>query len=344
MKRNKAPAKIILFGEHSIVYPDHTAILSTIDMNVECVVTKSNSNEKIIRLVSKYQNSKNKLDINISIAKINYAQALKIRKEFLVSNDISKLSDFINIDWGGYYVLIGKIGTLIDLPGMNIELKINIPIGSGMGSSAAITASIIKAIYTELEEPLTNESLFEITKEIEDFQHGRSSGADPSCVINGGIIKYSHNLNGSKEFKSITPKVGWDDNLVLINSGKPKETTGEMVSKVRINSKKFEKIFQKINTISNRFALNKYDDIAELINENGLLLEQIGVVNNKVINFSKEIREKGGAIKVVGAGGLGESGSGILLCKIKDQKTLDILLKEFNFSKIETKLGVDGVK
>lgn len=106
---------------------------------------------------------------------------------------------------------------------------------------------------------------------------------------------------------------------------------------------KYTKVFKKINNISKRFCENKYTDISELINENGLILEDLGIVNKKAIDFSREVRKKGGAIKVAGAGGLSESGSGILLCKLTDNVVLDSLLKQYNYSKILTELGVEGV-
>jgi len=254
----------------------------------------------------------------------------------------------MNLDWGAYYVLIGKIASIIDLIPMNIIVEIDIPIGSGMGSSASITSSIIKSIYLELGKDISNESLFNITKEVEDFQHGRSSGADPSAIINGGVILYKHALKGEKTFKKLLPKSGWSKDLILINSGNPIETTGEMVSKVHDlyikDNKNYADIFLKISNISNKFFDNNYNDVSELINENGLLLEQIGVVSKKVIEFSRKIREKGGAIKICGAGGFNKSGSGILMCKISNRKYLDKLIIEYGYHVIKGELGVNGLK
>ena len=348
MHKVVAPAKVILFGEHSIVYPGNLAVLSSIGLNVTSSAIKSLKNDGKVIFQFKYQGKTKEIPIDIVIAKINYVQAEKLRNEYLISNDFSKLSEFMSIDWGAYYVLIGKIASTINLPAINIKVDINIPIGSGLGSSAAITSSIIKAIYLEIGKDISNQTLFEITKAVEDFQHGRSSGADPSAIINGGIILYNHSLKGDKTFRQIAPKSGWSKSLVLINSGKPIESTGEMVSLVRSfynkNNEKYSNIFLKISNISKKFSKNNYDDIGKLINENGLLLEQIGIVSNNVKEFSKKIRENGGAIKICGAGGNTKSGSGILLCKINNKTFINNLIKEYGYLKLSVELDVNGVK
>jgi len=348
MQKIVAPAKIILFGEHSIVYPGNSAVLSTIGLNTTCTASKSINKDGKINFQFKYQGKIENIIVDISIAKINYSQAMSFKNEYLITNDFSKLSKFMSLDWGAYYVLIGKIASTIDLTPMNIIVEIDIPIGSGMGSSASITSSITKAIYKELGKDISNENLFNITKEVEDFQHGRSSGADPAAIINGGVILYKHSLKGEKTFEKLSPKNKWSKDLILINSGKPIETTGEMVSKVRDlyvkDNGKYNDLFLKINNISIKFSDNKYYDIADLINENGLLLEQVGVVSQKVIEFSRKIREKGGAIKVCGAGGISNNDSGILICKINNKKYIDKLIKEYGYQIIKGEFGVNGVK
>lgn len=158
-----SPGKIILFGEHSIVYPGNLAILSTVGLYVKCKVTTPQTLNEIINLRINYLNKIVDVPINISIAKIIYLQAVKLRNEFLVSNDITSLSKFMDLDFGAYFVLIGKIAsTLRTIPSMNISLDINIPIGSGMGSSAAIASVLIKSIYMYLNVTIDNNDLFKI--------------------------------------------------------------------------------------------------------------------------------------------------------------------------------------
>lgn len=338
-----APAKLILFGEHSIVYPGQNAVLVALGIYTSVKVQSNNSND--FNVLINIHNSVVKIKFSIEEGIELFKKAQEERKKFLKTEDISQLKELMGTDLNSYRIIVGSIAKSIKLDGCDIYIDIDIPLGSGMGSSASITSSIIYAIYKVNNHHINQEKLFLLTKAIEDFQHGRSSGADPACVINGGIVHYHHNIDGSKTFENIKLKSGWDNDLVLVNSGRPIETTGEMVAFVRNKFiDKSQNYLEKINGIVSRFVKNDFDDISELINENGLLLEEIGVVSNQVIKFSKEIRALGGAVKICGGGGRFGIGSGILLCKLKDKEKLDALLSEYKFVKMPIQFAVTGIK
>lgn len=65
----------------------------------------------------------------------------------------------------------------------------NIPQGSGLGSSAALSVALARAILGEAEgDP---ESVFALAKGFEDEIHGGSSGIDTFTVISGGLCSIS---------------------------------------------------------------------------------------------------------------------------------------------------------
>ena len=340
------PSKIILFGEHSIVYPGNTAIISSLGLYTN-IFTKRKTSD-IVTLNIFTTDSKQTLNFSLKEAIEIYNIALDLFQKFKVNNDIKFLKELMSENLGAYKIIFGSVASLIKVPGIEMDIHIEAPIGSGMGTSASISAGIIKSLYEISNMKLTNEELFTFTKTIENFQHGNSSGIDPAGVINGGILEYIHAFDGNRIFNKIIPKKDWDKDLYLVYSGKPLQSTGEMVNGVRelyLNDKtKIGSIFSLINKVSEDFKSNNYNELGELINKNGKLLEDIGIVSDNVINYSNRIRSVGGFIKVCGAGGKSGKSSGLLLCKINDIKKLNEINNEFGFKLIDAKFNVPGIK
>jgi mevalonate kinase len=215
-----------------------------------------------------------------------------------------------------------------------------------MGSSAAITSAIIKAVYKQLGKKIDKKRLFEMTKEIEDFQHGKSSGVDPAIVINGGFLSYNHNIDGSKSFEQFNMNKDILKNIFLLNTGVPIESTGEMVAGVRKrylkSEKKYKAYFKKINEIVSEVKKG-FGNIYSLINENGIILEKMCVVSDQGLLISKEIRKNGGAIKIAGAGGTKGQACGIMLCKHQDLEFVKKVASKYNCEIISPRFGVDGI-
>jgi len=111
----------------------------------------------------------------------------------------------------------------------------------------------------------------------------------------------------------------------------------------RINPTRFEQLLNRSNQICRDFINSPDPDMFTLINENGLLLEEIGVVSEKVINFSEMIRENNGAIKIAGAGGRAGEGAGICLVIMKDKEKLIDICNQFNFILLNAPLMVAGI-
>jgi mevalonate kinase len=101
--------------------------------------------------------------------------------------------------------------------------------------------------------------------------------------------------------------------MLLVDTGKPGETTKQMIEQVAGREDK-EEIIKKIGIISKemRIKLVKGEQIGDLIDQNGLLLEELGVVGEKVRKLTRELRNVGAKVKITGAGGV-KSGSGMML-------------------------------
>jgi mevalonate kinase len=90
----------------------------------------------------------------------------------------------------------------------------------------------------------------ELAYEIEKKQHGNPSGGDNTAVTMGGFIWFRKELEFLKSIWQLPFKPHPSVNhFFLINTGRPKETTGEMVAYVRsqftVHSSQFEKLFNE---------------------------------------------------------------------------------------------------
>ena len=140
-------------------------------------------------------------------------------------------------------------------------------------------------------------------------------------------------------------------NLFIINSGTPRESTGEMVSLVREkynkNPKKVKNIFSQIESCSKGFLKYILDeeknDLGYLITLNERLLEELGVVSPESRNLITLLEKNKASVKISGAGGKTQ-GSGILLVYHKDPKSLKNFVKSKKLDMISVSLGKKGVK
>jgi len=199
----------------------------------------------------------------------------------------------------------------VEPKGLEIEIHSNLPVGSGFGSSAALAAGVVKAYHLFHQMDLTEDRWFELTWAIEKKAHTNSSGVDPAAVIHRGMMWYIRN-------QAIQPlPLDYTRPLWAVMSGKPNETTGEMVRMVAdkvTSDKKAKKILEDIGKVTHRLkaTLQAGEDMTDDFNENGRLLEELGVVSEKGKKLSHLLRENGWGVKISGAGGI-KNGSGLIL-------------------------------
>lgn len=73
---------------------------------------------------------------------------------------------------------------------LNITIQSNIPLERGMGSSAAISISIIKALFNYFNTTPTPQELFRLSELSEKIVHGNPSGLDASTIISQEAVLF----------------------------------------------------------------------------------------------------------------------------------------------------------
>lgn len=218
-------------------------------------------------------------------------------------------------------------------PKIEVEVDSQLPIGSGLGSSAAVSAATIRAVREHLGIPILNDELRKLVWDVEKFFSPRDSGLDSTVVTYGGVIEY---IKG-QELKKL--EVGKTIKILLVNSGKPSETTGEMVNIVSLNqdnSRIIKEIGKVTQLVKNKMMVG--DNVNDLLNQNGFLLENLGVVSDSAIKLSNQLRNEGASVKITGAGGV-KTGSGMMIVLHEDLTQIMKLLDNMQIDYFETVVG-----
>ena len=304
-----APGKVILFGEHFVVY-GAKAILCSIEKRV--TVTAEKITERKIFINSEIGNLV--LEPNKSISEINSP----LKPFYYLGNKVIKNQD----------------------TGIQIKIDSEIPLGVGLGSSSACCVAGAAAIF-KLFGNISKEEILELAIEAERTIFENTSGADCTVCVYGGIMEYDK----KQGFKKIEDEPNFQ--LVIANSN-IEHSTESMVSKVKEfknkNKEEFTKLLnQESKLIEDVLELLKNNNTKELgkkINQNQEYLETIGISNNQLKDMVKIGQKSSFGAKITGSGGGG------CIFAIANESNLEDILKEFkdkNYECFSAKIDFKGL-
>ncbi len=304
-----APGKVILFGEHFVVYGIKSILCS---INKRVTVTAEKTNERKISINSEI--GKLVLEPNESISEIN-----------------SPLKPF--------YYLANKAIKDQNI-GLKIQIESEIPLGAGLGSSSACCVAGAAAIFKLFGE-ISKEKILEIAIEAEKTIYQNTSGADCTVSTYGGLMEYDKN-NG---FRKIEDEPNFQ--LVIANSN-IEHSTETMVSRVKEfenkNKEKFHELSNLesnlVNDVLKLIKENKIKEIVEKINQNQKFLEEIGISNEQLETMIKIGQKTSYGAKITGSGGGG------CIFALTNESNLDETIKEFVNKEYEcfaTKIDFKGL-
>jgi len=344
-----APGKIYLLGEHAVVY-GKPSILAAVDKR--CFVEIIPRKDTLIEIISKNFDAVETLDEKTMLAKTKIAR--KQWTEFLKTNDVTFLKAITANPLDYASICIGE--TLLyynqSVPS-GFTITIDSEVTSGMGSSASLAVAIAGAVSLFLGQPFDRKVINEIAFSCEQKQHGFPSGGDNSVCTYGGFIWYRKETPDVKIIQplALTLSATIAKNFFLINTGKPKESTGEMVSMVRALTQKrpafAEKLFadqeKLVRDLSSALKTGNEKEIIQTIKDGEKKLEKLGVVSAYSKSLIRQIEKTGGAAKICGGGGRTKK-TGIILVYPRDIKLVTSLIKSYNLSYFGIVLGTEGVK
>jgi mevalonate kinase len=327
-----APGKIILSGEHAVVY-GCPALVTAVNLGVR--VTVSRQQDSALRITSSQGSSTvasgsewrtRCIDVQRRYAAFEQG-SLPIAEVLIHPNQIIEMCRY------EAEPVSGEEG-----PGLAIDVASELPIGRGMGSSAAVCTATLAALGAAGGREPDRATLFGQSLRVEKYLHGRPSGIDPYITVHGGCVRYTKGDDP-------VPLGGPPGPFWLVDSGRPEATTGESVSAVRASHgesdiwTQFERVTRAMQS-----ALAGVDPgaVREPIRVNHRLLVEIGVVPPRVASFIAEVESRGGAAKVSGAGSVRGEGAGMVWIS-EDEAPAD-LCRTYDYSLVEVEGETDGVR
>jgi mevalonate kinase len=304
-----APGKVILFGEHFVVY-GVKAILCAI-------------NKRITVTAEKIEGGKISIKSNIG--------NLTLEPNKLISEINSPLKPF-------YYLANKMIQN--QNTGIEIIVESDIPLGVGLGSSSACCVAGAAAI-SRLFNKTSKEEILKLAIEAEKTIFENTSGADCTVCTYGGIMEYDKE-NGFNKIES-EPNF----HLVIANSN-IEHSTESVVARVREFKEKDETKFatlcnnesKLVKDVLGLLKENNIKKIGDKAIQNQEYLETIGKSNDKLREMIQIGQNKSFGAKITGAGGGG------CIFALTDESNLDqtmIQFKEKNYDCFSVKIDFKGL-
>lgn len=318
-----APGKLILSGEHAAVYGKPALAMA---VNRYVIATATSQLLPFISFDLSDLSYKRKLSLR---ALDHIKNRVKAKYQRFVQGDF-KIRDVLRqpVELAQFaFSLFFEALNLKLTQGIKIHVRSDIPMGCGMGSSAATILSIVHAIANHLRIELSPDTFLRLGLEAENMQHGFSSGLDLRVSLYGGCIYVKDGQMHQRTVPALP--------MYLVNTGSPDTNTGECVARVAHHFKE--------STIGDEFAAvtenmdaalqaNQLDRVREAITANHQLLVKIGVVPERVQCFIEDIQKSGGAAKICGAGAVSGQNAGVVLVVTENESALRNLCLQFQYS------------
>ena len=277
--------KIILLGEHAVVYGRH-AIAAPLPLAIRARIEDAGPGQGTTLLIPRW----------------GIQQRLQHPPAGHPGSFLQSLA-----------MLLGRLG--IDDRELNVQIYPNVPRAMGLGASAALAVAVIRALDRHCRLQLADEDVCRLAYECEKIAHGTPSGVDNTVATYGQAVLYRRGDPPVVE----TLKLKEPLPLVIGLTG-TESLTAKMVARVRRawerNRDLYEHIFDEIDrlTLQSLRALQSRDlqQLGELMNVCQGQLNALQVSSREIEELLQLARENGAiGAKLTGGGG---GGSMIALC------------------------------
>lgn len=314
-----APGKLMLFGEHAVVY-DRPCLVTAVDYRMR---------------VSVEPQSKNMIQIDApEVGVRGYSRSIDSLGRAI---DMPKGVRFVETSVKNFYEEFGVAS------GLKVETKSEFSSEFGFGSSSAVTVGVLKSLSELFGKKMTNEELFELSyKSVLEVQ-GVGSGFDLAAAIWGGTLYF---VTGGKEIQPL--KTG---NLPLVAGYTGiKADTPKLVRQVAALRERqhntvdalFDIITVVVQDAREAVVQSDYKQLGELMNINQGLLDALGVGSKELSKLIFAAREGGAyGAKLSGAGG-----GDCMIAFVSDQKrqSVEKTIEDRGGKVIHVKTGTQGVR
>ncbi|UPW00235.1 mevalonate kinase [Halorussus gelatinilyticus] len=287
---SSAPGKVYLFGEHAVVYGE-PAVPCAIERRARVSVEARDDDR--IRVHAE--------DLSLNGFTVEYSD------DSDGGPDVDVAESLVQAGIGYIDAAVEQARDAAGRPdaGFDITVESEIPLGAGLGSSAAVTTAGIDAGTRELGVELSAEEVAERAYQAElEVQNGEASRADTFCSATGGAVRVEGDDCRAMDAPDLPFVIGFDGGA---------GDTGELVAGVRALREEYDFAADTVESIGDvvrsgeeALAAGDVAELGELMNFNHGLLEALGVSSRSLDQMVWAARDAGAhGAKLTGAGGGG---------------------------------------
>lgn len=289
-----ACGKIILFGEHAVVYGRPAIAVPVTQVQATATIKPSDHG------------------LTIHAADIDRAIAVD------AANPIDPLVSIVNLT-------LEHLNCLP--PAVTIAVHSTIPIASGLGSGAAVSTAIVRALAQWFDARLDNAEVNALVYEVEKIHHGTPSGIDNT------VIAYQQPVYFVRGQPTQTFAVARPFKVAIGNTGvasSTKITVGDVRKGWENDRARYEAWFDRIGAIVQqaRSAIESgtIEQLGSLLDQNQVLLRDLDVSSSELERLISAAKHAGASgAKLVGGG---RGGNMIALVDDHNVEAVTTALKE----------------
>lgn len=266
-----APGKVILFGEHAVVYGRPALAAPVTQVCATATVEAGAAGE------------------GLSIHAVDLSERVSLACPGHPLAEIARLA-------------LAELR--LTEPDWRVSVRSTIPIASGLGSGAAVSAALARALSAAAGQPFAADRVSAIVYEVERLHHGTPSGIDNTVIAYGQPVYFKRG-DPPRPFA-----IGAAFMLVIGDTGiasPTKVAVGDVRAAWQRETARYEALFDAVGAVveaaKEAIAAGQVDALGPLMDENQRLLREIGV-------SGPELERLIDAARAAGAGGAKLSGGG----------------------------------
>lgn len=268
----QAPGKIILFGEHAVVYGRPAIAAPVFQLQARAAVFEDRD------CIVEAPDIGRRVRVREAAGDDPLAQTVR-----LVCKQVER-----------------------PLPAWRVVVQSDIPIASGLGSGAAVAAAIARALLAAFEADLSPDRLSALVYEVEKLHHGSPSGVDNTVVVYGRPVWFRRG-QAPEPFA-----VGAPLHLLIADTGiasPTRVTVGDVRAAWQADPGHFENLFDRIGALAQKargwIEAGQTAALGQAMNDNHILLNQIGVGAPELDRLCASARAAGALGAKLSGGGRG---------------------------------------
>lgn len=274
-----APGKVILFGEHAVVYGRPAIAVPVAQVRARAAV--------------------------FAEPRDSSGRVLVEAPDIGLSSPLDELPDGHPLGLAIHKTL--QAFHITSPPSFTLRVTSSIPLASGLGSSAAISVAIIRALSSFLGRPLDDDTVSAIAYEVEKIHHGTPSGIDNT------VVTYARPVYFARGQRIELLRVPQPFTLIIGDTGVA-SSTAAVVADVRARHdagpQHYEGLFDAAAQITRQarqlIESGRVHELGPLMDANHALLVELGVSSpelDRLVAAAREAGAKGAKLSGAGRGG-----------------------------------------